>query len=61
MKTGQRIKIKEHFPPNSDAYYEATPQRLLSQSRFIVDVRSLLSLDGTYERVGQAHAGCSFL
>jgi hypothetical protein len=35
MKTGQRIKIKEHFPPNSDAYYEATPQRLLSQSRFI--------------------------
>ena len=35
MKTGQRIKINEHFPPNSDAYYEATPQRLLSQSRFI--------------------------
>jgi len=35
MKSGQRIKIKEHFPPNSDAYYEATPQRLLSQSRFI--------------------------
>jgi len=35
MKTGQRIKIKEHFPPNSDAYYEATPQRLLSQSRFM--------------------------
>src|SRR5208282_2336499 len=30
-----RIKLKEHFPPNSDAYYEATPQRLLSQSRFI--------------------------
>jgi hypothetical protein len=35
MKSGWRIKIKEHFPPNSDAYYEATPQRLLSQSRFI--------------------------
>lgn len=35
MKSGQRIKIQEHFPPNSDAYYEATPQRLLSQSRFI--------------------------
>ena len=32
MKTGQRIKIKEHFPPNSDAYYETPPQRLLSQS-----------------------------
>jgi hypothetical protein len=35
LKTGERIKIREHFPPNSDAYYEATPQRLLSQSRFI--------------------------
>jgi hypothetical protein len=34
-KTGERIKIAEHFPPNSDAYYEATPQGLLSQSRFI--------------------------
>jgi hypothetical protein len=34
-KTGERIKIPEHFPPNSDAYYEATPQGLLSQSRFI--------------------------
>jgi transposase len=34
-KTGERIKIAEHFPPNSDAYYEATPQSLLSQSRFI--------------------------
>jgi hypothetical protein len=34
-KTGRRIKIAEHFPPNTVAYYEATPQKLLSQSRFI--------------------------
>jgi hypothetical protein len=34
-KTGRRIKIDEHFPPNTVAYYEATPQKLLSQSRFI--------------------------
>ena len=34
-KEGRRIRIDEHFPPNSVAYYEATPQRLLSQSRFI--------------------------
>jgi hypothetical protein len=34
-KTGRRIKIEAHFPPASQAYYEATPQKLLSQSRFI--------------------------
>jgi hypothetical protein len=34
-KEGRRIKIEEHFPPNSVAYYESTPQKLLSQSRFI--------------------------
>jgi hypothetical protein len=34
-RNGQRIKIDAHFPPASQAYYEATPQRLLSQSRFI--------------------------
>ncbi len=34
-KEGRRIKIDEHFPPNSVAYYESTPQKLLSQSRFI--------------------------
>ena len=34
-KMGQRIKILEHFPANSIAFYEATPQKLLSQSRFI--------------------------
>jgi hypothetical protein len=32
---GNRIKIDSHFPEASKAYYEATPQRLLSQSRFI--------------------------
>jgi hypothetical protein len=35
QKVGQRIKILEHFPANSMAFYEATPQKLLSQSRFI--------------------------
>ena len=34
-ENGQRIKILEHFPANSIAFYEATPQKLLSQSRFI--------------------------
>jgi hypothetical protein len=35
QKVGQRIKILEHFPANSIAFYETTPQKLLSQSRFI--------------------------
>jgi len=34
-KNGRRIKIDAHFPPATQAYYEATPQKLLSQSRFI--------------------------
>ena len=34
-RNGKRIFIDAHFPPASQAYYEATPQRLLSQSRFI--------------------------
>lgn len=34
-KDGRRIKIDAHFPPASQAYYEATPQKLLSQARFI--------------------------
>jgi hypothetical protein len=34
-KEGRRIKLDEHFPSNTVAYYEATPQKLLSQSRFI--------------------------
>lgn len=34
-RDGRRIKIDTHFPPASQAYYEATPQQLLSQARFI--------------------------
>jgi hypothetical protein len=34
-RDGRRIFIDAHFPPASQAYYEATPQKLLSQSRFI--------------------------
>ena len=34
-RSGKRIFIDAHFPPASQAYYEATPQKLLSQSRFI--------------------------
>jgi len=34
-KDGRRTKIDAHFPPASQAYYEATPQKLLSQARFI--------------------------
>lgn len=34
-KCGNRVKRSEHFPENSKAYYEATPQNLLSQARFI--------------------------
>ena len=32
---GKRIKILEHFPESSKAYYEATPQNLLTQAKFI--------------------------
>jgi hypothetical protein len=34
-KDGRRIRIDAHFPPNSLAYHETTPQNLLSQARFI--------------------------
>ena len=34
-RDGRRIKNEAHFPPASQAYYEATPQKLLSQARFI--------------------------
>ncbi len=34
-RDGRRIKIDAHFPPASQAYYEATPQKLLSQARFV--------------------------
>jgi transposase len=40
-RDGRRIKIDAHFPPASQAYYEATPQKLLSQSRFIHRLRFL--------------------
>ena len=43
QKVGRRIKILEHFPANSIAFYEATPQKLLSQSRFIhADLNALV-------------------
>jgi hypothetical protein len=34
-RDGRRIFSETHFPPASQAYYEATPQKLLSQSRFV--------------------------
>lgn len=34
---GKRVIEKDHFPDNAKAYYEATPQNLISQSRFISD------------------------
>jgi hypothetical protein len=34
-RSGKRISDDAHFPPASQAYYEATPQKLLSQSKFI--------------------------
>ncbi|GAC1664014.1 MAG: IS21-like element ISRsp2 family transposase [Candidatus Dormibacteraceae bacterium] len=34
-RSGKRVRIDAHFPDASIAYYEATPQHLLSQSRFI--------------------------
>lgn len=44
-RDGRRIKIDAHFPPASQAYYEATPQRLLSQSRFIHPELNLLFVE----------------
>lgn len=34
-RDGRRIFNEAHFPPAAQAYYEATPQKLLSQSRFV--------------------------
>jgi transposase len=34
-RSGRRVRNDAHFPANALAYYEATPQQLLSQSRFI--------------------------
>lgn len=40
---GYRTKIDAHFPPASQAYYEATPQNFLSQARFIeADLHALV-------------------
>jgi len=44
-RDGRRIKIDAHFPPASQAYYEATPQKLLSQSRFIHPELHQLAVD----------------
>jgi transposase len=44
-RDGRRIKIDAHFPPASQAYYEATPQMLLSQARFIHPELHRLVLD----------------
>jgi len=42
-KEGRRIRIDAHFPANSAAYYEATPQKLLAQASFIhVELQRLL-------------------
>lgn len=42
-RDGRRIPNPEHFPANSQAYYEATPQKLLSQARFVhADLHQLL-------------------
>jgi hypothetical protein len=45
QRSGNRIKIDEHFPESSQAYYEATPQKLLSQSRFISTALNQLFVD----------------
>lgn len=34
-RSGRRIIKPEHFPENAKAYFEATPQNLLSQARFL--------------------------
>lgn len=34
-RLGRRHRVDSHFPANSQAYYEATPQKLLSQARFV--------------------------
>ena len=34
-RSGRRVRLDAHFPDNALAYYEATPQRLLSQARFL--------------------------
>ena len=50
LKVGQRIKILAHFPANSVAFYEAIPQKLLSQSRFIHPDLNTLFLEASSTR-----------
>lgn len=50
---GHKEKIKEHFPPNSQAYMEATPQNILSQARFIHEsMRNLINTLFEIETLG---------
>jgi hypothetical protein len=49
-RDGRRIFIDAHFPPASQAYYEATPQKLLSQSRFIHPELNPLFVDTVQRR-----------
>jgi hypothetical protein len=44
-RDGRRVRLDAHFPPASQAYYEATPQKLLAQSRFIHPELNRLVLD----------------
>src|SRR5579863_4618526 len=44
-RSGKRVKIDAHFPAASIAYYETTPQHLLSQSRFIHEELNHLVVD----------------
>ena len=59
QKMGPRIKILAHFPANSVAFYEATPQKLLSQSRFIHPDLNTLFLElfnaDVYAHIRRAH------
>ena len=42
-RCGNRVTNPDHLPPNAKAYHEATPQNLLSQSRFIhADLHALV-------------------
>lgn len=45
QRCGARVKDESHFPEASRAYYEATPQKLLSQSRFICPALNQLFID----------------
>ncbi len=44
-RLGNRVTTASHLPPNSQAFVEATPQNLLSQSRFIGPALNALILE----------------